>query len=89
MRALGEATEAHDDSIRVAMAAVLAHYEPEPTDSELQEAGRGFLHQVLDSELPRQFVLAYMYPRMPMHEHADGLGLRQWRRYVDTGFVGM
>ena len=40
-----------------------------------------------DSELPWQFVLAY--PRMSMHENAGGLGLRQWRRYPDTGFVGM
>ena len=49
--------------------------------------GEGFLHQVPDSQLPRQFVLAY--PRMSMHEHAGGLGLRQWHRYAHTGFVGM
>ena len=24
-----------------------------------------------------------------MHEHAGGLGLRQWYRYAHTGFVGM
>ena len=26
---------------------------------------------------------------MSMHEHAGGLGLRQWHRYAHTGFVGM
>ena len=66
LRSMGEAARAHDDSIRVAMAAVMAQYEPKPTDLELQAVGEGFLHQVPDSELPRQFVLAY--PRMSMHE---------------------
>ena len=34
-----------------------------------------------------EFILAY--PRMSMHEHAGGLGLRQWHRYAHTGFVGV
>ena len=87
LRSLGEAARAHDDSIRVATAAVMAQYEPKPADVKLQAVGQGFLHQVPDSQLPRQFVLAY--PRMSMHEHAGGLGLRQWHRYAHTGFVCM
>ena len=66
---------------------MMAQYEPKPADLKLQAVGEGFLHQVPDSQLPRQFVLAY--PRMSMHEHAGGLGLRQWHRYAHTGFVGM
>ena len=65
----------------------MAQYEPKPADLKLQAVGEGFLHQVPDSQLPRQFVLAY--PRMSMHEHAGGLGLRQWHRCAHTGFVGM
>ena len=49
MRSLGEAARAHDDSIRVATAAVMAQYEPKPADLKLQAVGEGFLHQVPDS----------------------------------------
>jgi hypothetical protein len=79
-RAMGEAREAHDNAIRVMTAAVLGQYQPPPLDEALQAAGSGFLHQVLDSQLPRQFVLAY--PRIGMHENAGGLGLWQEKAAV-------
>eukprot|EP01043_Picozoa_sp_COSAG02_P031558 COSAG02_NODE_2066_length_9960_cov_3.087009_2_plen_131_part_00 len=66
---------------------MLAQYELRTVTEEERDSGRGFLHQVTDEELPRQFVKAY--PRMGLHVCAGGLGLRQWRFYVSAAFVGM
>ena len=71
------------ENFKVTLAACLGQYEVTPAS----EGGARYLYEVMDSELPTQFLKAYA--RMGLHENAGGLGVRQWQHYAEPAFVGM
>ena len=76
-RVVQEAAFKHDQAIKVACAAI---------------AGRviipdeGHLHEVQDTELPRDFNIAYEQICLPFSQ--GGHGLRAWARYSNAAFAG-